>query len=133
MTRILALVSVLATGCTAGAGHPSDISLAQADQVVATTVDHATFQVTAKGGLSQDPQQVSFDIQGLTLQVHTGDRPELTSFDLPIGDLDVPATALPPHGLKLRDVVLHVEKPVAAAVVHAQDDALDLHVRAPLT
>jgi hypothetical protein len=45
----------------------------------------------------------------------------------------VPASALPPNGLKLRDVVLHVEKPVAATVVHAQDEALDLSVLAPLT
>src|SRR5262249_40555742 len=82
-------------------------------QVAASQLDHATFLVTAQGGLNQEPKQVNFQIQGLTLDVHTGDRPELTTLDLPLGDVDVPASALPPNGLKLRDVVLHVEKPGA--------------------
>src|SRR3954452_9270316 len=133
MTRTLFIGLLLAAGCSAGAGHPAPISLAQADQVQASTFDHATFSATASGGVAPGPQAVNFQVQGLNLQVQTGDRPALIAFDVPIGSVDIPATALPPHGLQLRDVVLHVEKPVAATVVYAQADAVDISVRSPLT
>src|SRR3954447_14294934 len=105
MTRTMFIGVLLAAGCSAGAGHPDPISLAQADQVLASDLDHATFTATASGGLAQGPQPVTFQVQGLSLNVQTGDQPALLAFELPIGNVDIPATALPPHGLQLRDVV----------------------------
>jgi hypothetical protein len=67
-----------------------------------------------------------------TLKLHsTGARAELDSLSLPLGDVDVPATALPPHGLQLRNLVL-TAGPERVAIMHAEDDAIELQAEVPL-
>jgi hypothetical protein len=125
--------SLLIVGCNAAPSAPAAVSLAQADQVSAAGIEQATFQVTAQRDSAQELKPTTFDIHGLTLALQTGDRPELTTLELDLGEMDVPARVLPPNGLKLRDVKLEVDTATAAVVVHAQDDALELRIHTPLT
>jgi hypothetical protein len=101
--------------------------------VHASQLQQSTFQLMAAGGQTQNPVPITFTVQSVSLTARTGDRPELTSLDLDIGDVDVPASALPPSGLQLRDVALHVEDPTRADVIDVQEDALELGVHTPLT
>lgn len=127
----LSVFIILAAGCSASS--PSPVSLAQATRVTSAGLLHGRVESIAQGGLQQMPTPVELPVQGLDLVLKTGPRAELTSLTLPIGDVNVPASALPPRGLQLRDVMLHTDAAIAAQVVHADTDSAELVAHAPLT
>ena len=67
------------------------------------------------------------------LALHTtADRALIDALTVPLGDVTIPAAALPPHGLILRNLV--VKAPATRAeILHAQDDALELRATVPLS
>jgi hypothetical protein len=100
--------------------------------VRSTTLAYSRFGLTATGGLDSTPSDLELQVQGVDLELQTGDKPELVSLSLPLGDVNVSATALPPHGLELRDISLHVPQPAPARVVVATEDAVEITVHTPL-
>src|SRR5206468_10994728 len=52
--------------------------------------------------------------------------------ELPLGDVDISANALPPAGLKLRGLSLGIDGAADATAEYASDDVLELHASAPL-
>ncbi|HWE28235.1 MAG TPA: hypothetical protein VHB97_09550, partial [Polyangia bacterium] len=56
----------------------------------------------------------------------------LDALSLPLGDVDVPASALPPTGLALRQLSLSAD-PTRAEIVDAGDDTRTLRATTPLT
>jgi hypothetical protein len=87
---------------------------------------------TIAGGFA-DARPVALSIAQPTLRLHTtATGAELDTLMLPLGDVDVPAAALPPSGLALRDLVLSAG-PARAELVHAEADALELRATVPLT
>jgi hypothetical protein len=76
--------------------------------------------------------QLTLPVRSLTLRAKTGSSPSLEALEMPLGDVDIPASVLPPAGLSLRALSLGIPTAVAADIVHQQADALELHVRSPL-
>jgi len=131
----LGVLGLLAAGCAAAqpGTAPADVgSLAEPVRVAASgaaTDSRVTF--TVAGGFAS-PRLESLAVARPQLGVHAGDgRATLDALVLPLGDIDVPATALPPHGLGLRDLVLRAD-PARATVIHAEADALELRASLPL-
>lgn len=128
---VSAVVSM--TGCSDHSPAPTGVNLTQPALVTAHAPDAVShIDVIAAGNLSKTPSPLTLPFTGLALEVKTGARPQLTKLELPIGDVSLSAETLPPNGLRLHDVTLGVAEPVHAEVVHAQPDAIELTVRAPL-
>jgi hypothetical protein len=107
-------------------------SLAAPVQIAAGRVSDSRVDFTIAGGFDS-ARPVALTIAQPTLKLHTTtDGAELDALALPLGDIDVPAAALPPTGLQLRDLTLTAD-PTRAEVVHAADDALELRATVPLT
>jgi hypothetical protein len=121
----------MGVGCAQG--HPADSeSLAQPVQIQVGSVEEGNVTFTIQGGFS-DSRVVEMPVAAPTIKLHTtGEHAELDALTLPLGDIMVPATALPPSGLQLRNLVL-TAGPAHAQVMHAQDDALELRAKLPLT
>lgn len=128
----LALLGMV--GC--GGAAPTAAGQVPLDSPVTVVADGSaptsSMQLEASGGVSPEPRQISFTIEGIQLLVQTGEHPRLAELELPLGDLDVPASVLPPSGLKLRGLALQLPGPVDAQVLHEQPDALELEARTPL-
>jgi hypothetical protein len=121
------------TGCSDHSPAPAGINLTQPAVVTARTpsaISH--IDVVAAGNLAKTPSPLTLAFTGLELEVKTGAHPQLETLALPIGDVTISAETLPPNGLRLRDVTLGIAGPVRAEVLHAQPDAVELSVRAPL-
>lgn len=120
----------VAAGCAEG--HPAaDDSLAQPVDVTTGAVTNSDVSFTIAGGFAQ-PRAVTMQVAAPVLQLHTtADRAELDSLSMPLGDVDVPASAFPPNGIHLRNLTLKVA-PAKAAILDAQDNALDLRAKLPL-
>lgn len=87
---------------------------------------------TIEGGYAL-PSAVTMTAAQSVLTLHTSaHRAQLDAFELPLGDVTISAEALPPRGLILRNLVVKAA-PTRVAVLHAQDDALDLRASVPLT
>jgi hypothetical protein len=119
-------------GCAEGHPATSD-SLADSidvQSVGAPVQSSVTF--TMEGGFA-GPSPVSMAVAQPLVKLHTrGDRAELDGITLPLGDVTIPAQALPPKGLVLRNLV--VKAPAAhAEILHAQEDALELRAHLPLS
>jgi hypothetical protein len=87
---------------------------------------------TVAGGFAQ-ATPVSMTIAQPLVKLHVrDDKAELDGVTLPLGDVTIPASALPPKGLILRNLV--VKAPATKAeIMHAQDDALELRATVPLS
>lgn len=108
---------------------PVAVALAPSAATGETVDSRVTFTI-AGGFDAERPEQMS--IARPQLSVHTSDgRASLDALQLPLGDIDVPAAALPPSGLKLRNLVL-TAAPTRATVLHAEADALELRASLPL-
>jgi hypothetical protein len=125
-------------GCVAGLvgcaeGRPAEIddSLTQPVIVQTGAVEESNVTFTIEGGFAQ-PSAVTMAVAEPLIKLHTGGaRAELDAVRLPLGDIMVSAEALPPKGVKLRNLVL-TAGPAHAEIVHAQADALELHAQLPL-
>jgi len=89
--------------------------------------------LTATGGANSTPTPLQLRAQGVDLELKTGDKPQLMAMTLPVGDVDVSPQLMPPNGIKLRQISLSVAQPVAAHVVRATDNAVEITVHTPLT
>jgi hypothetical protein len=124
----------LLAGCGRAAPQVEPVSFASPiDVVVAQPATQSSVTMTARGGLAPAPTRLDLPVAELKLELQTGAHPQLAMLEVPVGDIDVSAEALPPHGLQLRDLRLAVDAPVALDVIHAQDDALELRASTPLT
>lgn len=107
-------------------------SLAAPIAIVADAASDSRVDFTIAGGLD-GARPVTLTIAQPTLRMHTTTSgAELDALTLPLGDIDVPASALPPSGLALRQLSLSAE-PTRAQIIDATDDALTLRATAPLT
>jgi hypothetical protein len=117
-----------------GAGSPgtgTSASLAAPLAVTAQAVADGRVSFTVAGGFA-GPTAEQLHVGQATLRLSsTGQRAELEALVLSLEDVDVPARALPPHGLALRQLRLEVGA-AALTVEHADDDALQLAGRLPL-
>lgn len=129
-------------GCIAAAagcaqGHPApDDSLTQPVAVESGTVTESSVTFTIEGGFAQ-PSEVSMTVARPTLKLHTSGQgatrfAEIEAVTLPLGDVTIPAAALPPKGLILRNLVVKTGA-THATILHAEDDALELRARLPLS
>ncbi len=135
MERALLIATALMSlvGCAQPDTTDAQVPLASPAEVTASRAgNESRVRVMAAGGFATRPSELAFDVQGLQLRIETGDRPQLQQLSLPLGDVTVSKDVLPPTGLMLRDLRLSIEQPVDATVVHAQQDALELSLRAPL-
>jgi hypothetical protein len=128
----LALLGLVGCGAAPGAAAGPVALDAPVTVVADGQAPTSSMQLQASGGFEQQPQQISLKIKKIQLLAQTGAHPRLDELELPLGDLDVPASALPPSGLKLRDLTLRLPAGVEAQVVHEQADALELEVKTPL-
>jgi hypothetical protein len=124
-----------ATGCgTPSVAAVAPPSLASPVRVAATQVlPDSRVTIFASGGFQAAPSDLNLGVRAFNLELDTGASPHLSELMLGIGDIDVPASALPPNGLKLRDLSLSVARPVRATIDHAEDNALEAHAQSPLT
>ncbi len=111
-------------GC--GPSHVgASTSLTQPVAVQVGAVANSQVSFTIAGGYA-NPSPVTMSVRGPTVKLHTlAGRGELDAFELPLGDVTVPASAIPPKGLILRNLVLQAG-PGHAEVMHAEDEALEL-------
>jgi hypothetical protein len=127
----LGCIAALA-GCAEGHPAASD-SLADSIDVQSTGAPvESSVTFTMEGGFA-GPSEVAMPIAQPLLKLHTrGDRAELDAIMLPLGDVTISREALPPKGLVLRNLV--VKAPATRAeIMHAQDDALELRAKLPLS
>lgn len=115
-------------GSTAAAGSLETPAVIVSDRAA----EVSRLEVVVDGGVGAGPVELSLPVAELGLRVRTGDRPALEQLELSLGDVKVPAAALPPTGLELRDLRLALPEPARAQVVHVQDSALELLAQAPL-
>ena len=132
MKRLFLLGCIAAAaGCTEG--HPTaNDSLARPVQVETGAVAESSVSFTVEGGFAA-ATQVAMTIKQPLVKLRTsGDRATLDAVELPLGDVTISADALPPKGLVLRNLV--VKAPATrAAILHEQDDALELRATLPLS
>jgi|GEM_PF-4457511 len=135
MSRLFALSSVVLTlsACSSPSPAPATINLQLPISVSAAAVDSkSSIEVSAKGGLRTEAKPLNFDLHAVTLTAHTGEHPRLDQLVVPLGDANVAADALPPNGLQLRDLSLHIADPVALEVVHVEAQAIELRAHTAL-
>jgi hypothetical protein len=129
-------------GCIAAAagcaqGHPApDDSLARPVAVTSGDVTESSVTFTIEGGFAQ-ASEISMNVAKPSLRVHTsGDGvsryAEIDAVTLPLGDVTISAEALPPKGIVLRNLVVKTGA-AHATILHAQDDALELRAKLPLS
>ena len=107
-------------------------SLAAPLSIVAGEASASHVDFVIAGGFD-GARPVTLTIGQPTLRMHTtASGAELDALDLPLGDVDVPASALPPSGLALRQLALSAA-PTRAEILDAGDDALTLRATTPLT
>jgi hypothetical protein len=135
MKRALALsVSMVLGACGDGAVPPA--LTPSLSQPVVVTADAPTadsqISVEALRDPKADPVAVTLTVRGLQLLLHTGARARLNELSVPLGDATIPASALPPSGLALRDVQIGLEEAIPLAVISADEGTVALHAAAPL-
>ena len=118
-------------GCSGGHPAASD-SLAQPVSVKSGAVAASRVTFTIEGGY-KSATPVAMTVAQPLVKLHTsGDRAMLDAIELPLGDVTISADALPPKGLRLRNLI--VKAPATRAqIMHAQADALELRATLPLS
>lgn len=131
MNRLIFLGCVMVLGGCAQ-GHPAtNDSLALPIDVTSGAVTDSRITFTIAGGYAQ-ATPVTMQVAAPQLKVHTtADRAEIDELVMPLGDVTIPASALPPNGLILRKLALKAG-PAHAAIMHAENDALELRAKLPL-
>ena len=76
--------------------------------------------------------QVALRPLDLRLRLRTGERARVEELEIPLGDVEVAASALPPSGLRLRDLQLGLDEPADLVVQAVSDRFLEAHTAAPL-
>lgn len=134
MQRIL-LVALVAGCAGGGPGVPGVTvpSLTQPLQVTATmpaaetsvSFDISSWKEDSTTHLALAPSDLRFVLR-------TGKHGEISGLELPLADQDISAQALPPSGLKLRNLQLGLDDTVEVDTLYSSDDYLELHANAPL-
>jgi hypothetical protein len=105
--------------------------LTQPVAVATSTVAASDVSFTIEGGFAR-ATQVAMTINQPIVKLHTSDgRAMLDAISLPLGDVNVPASALPPHGLTLKNLVVSAPA-TRAEIMHDQADALEVRATMPL-
>jgi hypothetical protein len=127
-----AFFGFVVAGCASGAPAASSLPLSSPLSIASTAASaKGSVTFTIAGGFA-GPTPLSMAMSDATLQLtSTGARAELESLVVPLADLDISAAALPPNGLSLRKLSLHVDR-AAATVLSADEDSLSLRAEAPL-
>jgi hypothetical protein len=133
MQRIALLI--LFAGCAAQSAstelappslaQPVEIVVSQPAAASAVSFDVASWKQDSQTHLDLTPVD-------LRLVVRTGHFGEITGMEVPLADQDISAQALPPSGLKLRNLQLGLDGDVKVTTMAASDDYLALHAEAPL-
>jgi hypothetical protein len=122
-------------GCAQG--HPaSDDLLTQPVAVENGSVTESSVTFTIEGGFA-NASEVAMTVAKPVLKLHTSGQgtaryAEIDAVNLPLGDVTISAEALPPKGLVLRNLVVKTGA-THATILHAQDDALELRAKLPLS
>src|SRR5262249_52845505 len=128
------ILGTMAVGCTERNLEAEAALDAPARVQVQALAPEGDVTLRVEGGAGNAPPDVILQIRKASGQPRSGGtRATLESLDLPLGDIDVPPEALPPDGIKLRQVRLHVDQPTRAKVMHAQPDALEIRASLPFT
>jgi hypothetical protein len=140
LASLLATLGLALTGCAEGSfgdlpgvGSDDPTPTATVREVlagpvhlaIAPSTEHLSgAAITAAGGPGDLPTDLAIDITGGSLDARiVDDRLILLDLEVTTGDLEVPATLLPPRGGALRDVELTLDGP-ASGVMTAEDDDL---------
>jgi hypothetical protein len=128
------LLTIVLAGCSSGAQPPAaPLPLDGSVQIAGeetSAQSHVNF--TIAGGYAA-PTAMSMAMHDATLWLRsTGTHATIDSLVIPLGDLTVSAEALPPSGLKLRKLSLHLDHALAK-IDRASEDELLLSASAPLT
>jgi hypothetical protein len=122
-----------AVGCSAPNPTATQIPLTEAARVTVMGVyPESRMNVMASNGATQ-ASALDLRVQAVTLELTTADSPRIHQLVMPLADFDVAPSAMPPDGLKLRDMSLAIARPVHATIKHAEADALELTAQVPLT
>ncbi len=138
----LALALAAFAGCNANVAPvdtvsvPTPLSLASPVQIGATNATATgNLAVTIVGGVgpAHVTEMLPLTVASVSLET-TGSWAGVTALQVPIGDLTVASSAMPPTGLALRDVgvALHSVTPVTALVTTSTDDVLDVSMTTPM-
>ena len=132
MKRLFFLVCVAAgAGCSDAHVAGVSNSLAQPVSVATGTVAASDVSFTIQGGFS-GATQVAMTVNEPIVKLHTTDgRATLDAIKLPLGDVDISADALPPNGLKLRNLVVSAPE-TRATIMYDAADALEVRATLPL-
>ena len=124
-------IAGFAAGCGGvAAGAPS---LASDLTVVASGALPQSRVLFRLSGVDHVSRPVDLAITDLSVRVRsTGRTRTLEALDFTLGDLDVPAGAMPPAGVQLRDMHLGIREPAQLTLTAAEDDHLALHARLPM-
>jgi hypothetical protein len=131
--KYLFLLGCVAAAAGCAEGHPAaDDSLARPVEVQTGAAAASKVSFTIEGGFAA-ATPVAMTVAQPLVKLHTASaRAELDAVSLPLGDVTIAAAALPPKGLVLRHLVVTAPA-TRAAITHAQDDALELRARLPLS
>lgn len=127
----LALASLVGCGGVAPATGPVALD-GPVTVTVAGRAPDSSMELDASGGQAVKPQPIALKIEEIALSARSGAHPRIEGLTLPLADVDVPASVLPPTGLALRELTLRLPQAVAAKVIHQQPDALELEAETPL-
>jgi hypothetical protein len=134
MRSFLPLLAVGLFGCSsASVSSPTPAPLTSPLAIAAQgAMAGSRVSVVASGGFAQMPSELVMPLEDLKLRLDSGDHPRLLELEMPLGNIDVPASTLPPQGLKLRNLKLTLVEMSHVEVLHAQEDALELQVTTPI-
>jgi hypothetical protein len=135
MERTTLLTFVTLAGCAGGAAPPvlTEPSLSQPLEATATRPapeSRVSFEIGSWSG--QTSAHLDLQPSDLRMALRTGRHGEITGLELPLRDQDISKEALPPNGLKLRNLQLGLDDTVSVQTMTVSDDYLELHAEAPL-
>lgn len=134
MNRSLLTALLLIAGCHDGAAPPALGPSLQDPLEVSAAHPSADTKVSFTVASWKDGSATHLDLAptDLRLVFRTGQKGEITGLELPLADEDISSQAIPPDGLKLRNLQLGLDSTVDLETESTSDDFVELHATAPL-
>jgi hypothetical protein len=125
---------LLVAGCHEGSAPPALAPSLQDPLEVSAAQPSADTKVSFTVASWKEGSATRLDVAptDLRLVFHTGKKGEITGLELPLADQDISAQAIPPNGLKLRNLQLGLDSTVELATQSSSEDFVELHAIAPL-
>ncbi len=125
-------LSAIAAGCAVPNSSASS-SMLNAFSVESDGPVSGMFSFTAKGGVGSLASQHELPLASAPMHLAlTRKSAELSSLSIPLGEVTVSPSSLPPSGLHIRNLALSTEGAAPANIDVRTSDAVSLHASAPV-